>query len=314
MYHRISNYAQGDEFYSGFEIGVSKENFEKQMQYIREKMNPISLKDLVECIIKSMTIPERAVAITFDDGYGDNYTIAYPILKRYKIPATIFLATGYIETSSIFWWDKVAEIIKKTKAPFIELKNFCSFSNDKAFLFETIALMGHKDKENAIMILVKLFKTFDYEKISNATEVLQDKLKVADTDIEKQPMLDWAQIEEMCKNGIDIGAHTVNHPDLTKINVEEVEEEICQSKKTIEERLNRQVSHFAYPYGLGENYNKNIERIAKNLDFQSICTAETGIVTIKSDVFNLKRVSMPNSSLSHSIWKICKYIRTNPSS
>lgn len=83
----------------------SKHNFEKQMQFIKKHMQPISLNKLIDYLIKKKPFPPKSIVITLDDGYENFYHYAYPILKKYQIPATIFLVTGYIDTAKNFWWD-----------------------------------------------------------------------------------------------------------------------------------------------------------------------------------------------------------------
>jgi len=83
----------------------SKHNFEKQMQFIKEHMQPISLNELIDCLVKKKPSPPKSIIITLDDGYENFYHYAYPILKKYQIPATIFLVTGYVNTKKTFWWD-----------------------------------------------------------------------------------------------------------------------------------------------------------------------------------------------------------------
>ena len=122
MYHRIHEKGDG--------VGVNKCAFERQMEFIKRKMTSIPLTDISDWLLKRKPLPPRAIAITFDDGYEDNFTNAYPILREFKIPATIFLTTGQIESTKIFWWDKVNEIIRKTKKPFIHLKDFQDFIKD----------------------------------------------------------------------------------------------------------------------------------------------------------------------------------------
>lgn len=208
MYHRVTNNEP--------EIGVTKGNFYKQMKYIRKKMNPVPIINIVQWIREGNSIPQKAVAITFDDGYEDNYTNAYPILKSLSIPATIFLTTGHIETSKIFWWDKVYEIVMKTNCSSIRMSDLFSALKIKNDKHQNIELDTDKKKKKAINMLTTLFKNFKNGKISEATTVLQKILNVPDDKIEVHPMLTWKQINEMSKIGIDFGAHTVNHPDLNR--------------------------------------------------------------------------------------------------
>jgi peptidoglycan/xylan/chitin deacetylase (PgdA/CDA1 family) len=301
MYHSINE--------NRHRIGVNKESFERQMEYIKEKMNPVPLITIAHWISKGKSIPPRAVAVSFDDGYEDNFIMAYPILKKFSIPATIFLTTGHIESTKIFWWDKVSEIIKKTNKPFVDLKDFQSFRNSSTNSPELIKLNTFSRKVDAIMTIIKFFKTFEYHRIHEATDLLQKILDVGDKDIEPSSMLNWRQIKEMKRNGIDFGAHTVTHPDLTKIAQDEAVKEIKSSKDTIEQKIDATIYGFAYPYGLKDHFNEKITKIIKNAGFHYTCSAEPGIVTKGNDAYDLKRISMNSNSLPLAVWKIYKSIK-----
>ena len=92
------------------------------MQYLSEKYNVISLDIFMEYYKKKINPPKNSVVITFDDGYFDNYKYAYPTLKKYKFSATIFISTDAVEKNVMFWWDKVAYVINKTKINYFEIK------------------------------------------------------------------------------------------------------------------------------------------------------------------------------------------------
>ncbi|OGT08076.1 MAG: hypothetical protein A2V89_04560, partial [Gammaproteobacteria bacterium RBG_16_37_9] len=243
MYHRIHEKGDG--------AGVNKGAFERQMEFIKRKMIPIPLTDISAWLSKRKPLPPRAIAITFDDGYEDNFANAYPILRKFDIPATIFLTTGHIETTKVFWWDKVNEIIRKTKKPFIHLKDFQDFIKDGYMhSAESIRLNTMKEKICAMKTVQELFKTFEYNRVNEAVALLQKILDVEEREIECPPMLNWHQIREMSNNGIDFGAHTVTHVNLSGVSSGQAEEEINDSKKIIEENINKPVYGFAYPYGL----------------------------------------------------------------
>lgn len=298
MYHRINN--------NGYEIGIHKKNFEKQMEYIRKKMNPVPLLDITEWISKGKLIPPGAVAVSFDDGYEDNFLNAYPILRRFDIPSTIFLTTGHIGSRKIFWWDRVSEIIRKTKKGIIDLRDFQRFAESPIDAFGILRLNTWQKRVYAYKVIARFFQTLQIKKIPEATDLLQEILEVEDSDIEAPSMLNWQQIKEMSNNGIEFGAHTVNHPALTKINIEESRMEICESKRAIEARLNKPVYGFAYPYGLKEHFNEQIKKIVKNSGFYYSCSAETGVINVDNNIHELKRISMPDASISVSVRAIYK--------
>src|SRR3972149_1380657 len=301
MYHRINN--------NGYKIGIHKNNFEKQMEYIREKMSPVPLLDIAEWISKGKLIPPGAVAVSFDDGYEDNFLNAYPILRRFDIPATIFLTTGHIGSRKIFWWDRVFEIIRKTKKDLIDLRDFQRFAEKPINSFDILRLNTWQKRVYAYKVVARFFQTLQIKKIPEATDLLQGILEVEDSDIEVPSMLNWQQIKEMSNNGIEFGAHTVNHPVLARIDSDEIVKEILQSKEVIEKNIHKAIFGFAYPYGLKAHFNERVKEIIKNSGFCYICSAETGMISANSNVYELNRISMPNASLPLSVWAIYKNSR-----
>ena len=112
---------------------IKPQLFKQQMEYILKKYEIISLHKLAKYICEEKSLPQKAIIITFDDGYLDSYLYAYPILKEHHIPATIFLATGYIESNRLFWWDEIGYIIQHmniSQFNLNELGNFSLYSNE----------------------------------------------------------------------------------------------------------------------------------------------------------------------------------------
>jgi len=203
MYHSI---AHNNVFFT-----IKPEVFEKQINYLKDNnYNVIKFSDLINILKSDKELPKKTIVLTFDDGYQDNYTNAFPILKKYNFSATIFLITGLV----------------------------------------------NKEMNNSQNISLKI--------------------------------INWKQIQEMHQSGlIDFQPHTVNHQELD-------EEEIINSKKEIEGKLNKKCEFFAYPKGL---YNDEIIDILKNNGFKASRTTENGKVKKGDDLFKLKRVSI-NSKTS----------------
>ena len=110
MYHHIGNKKDG------FLLNRTNTiDFEKQLIFLKKKYEIINFERLIQAFKENKTLPKRTAIITFDDGYKNNYTEAFPLLKKYNIPATIFLTTGHIETDNTFWWDKIGYVLCNTK-------------------------------------------------------------------------------------------------------------------------------------------------------------------------------------------------------
>ena len=119
MYHRVG---ANNEIWSV--DAVDSSDFEKQIRYLIKTHKIISLEELTKILIEKKSLQKRTAVITFDDGYKDNYINAYPILKKYNIPATIFLTTGHINSDKFFWWDRLGYILLNTKLKKINLEGF----------------------------------------------------------------------------------------------------------------------------------------------------------------------------------------------
>ncbi len=273
MYHRILN--EGDEICG--ENMVTKEAFERQMKIISEKHNPVSMYELVEGI-KNGNLRRGSVAITLDDGYRDNYMNAYPILKRYDIPATIFLTSGIIGTHDILWFDKVSASISLT-----EKKNLY-------FEGESFDISEKKSREAATQSIISILKKMEHESRLKSLDNLMGSLNVTKDILPKDMMLEWKHVKEMVESGlITFGAHTLTHPILTQLSMKNIKKEIFDSKDIIEKMISKKVDLFSYPNGDKSDFNEDIKNLLRGA---FVCSASTipGKNNSKSDLFELRRI------------------------
>jgi peptidoglycan/xylan/chitin deacetylase (PgdA/CDA1 family) len=284
MYHRVT--PQNEKWsMSATDLNI----FEKQIKWLNRNFNIIKLSELIQ-IFQAGKINDKkyqkAVVITFDDGYKDNYLYAYPILKKYKIPATIFLTSGYIDTGNLFWWDIVGYIICHTKKKNIDIPNFGKFS-----------LIDNKEKFNCISFLLKKFKKIPNNLKNNYIINLQNICEIiVPPGLGKKMILSWDEIREMKDNGITFGVHAATHPNLTNISLAEAEKEIKNSKKMIENQLKTDATLFAYPYGSKLDYNSEIIKLIKNIGFKGAVTTNYGLVNKYNidSIYSLPRIWVSN--------------------
>ena len=275
MYHRIGPMNDKWKFDP---FPIHQDLFEQHIQYLVKNFEITSLDNLTKMIAEGNN-PEGAVAITFDDGYKDNYEFAYPILKKYHVPATIFPAINYIESNKLFWWDELNYVLYHTNLDYIDLEDIGIYRID-----------SNENKIKAAISIANKLKQLHYKKIE---PILENLINLADVNIPdklcKQNTLSWNEIKKMNKNGIDFGAHTLNHPSLTNITIDEAKLEILESKKCIEEVLDNDVKSFAFPYGA---FNEKTALLVKNLGFNSSVTVNPGFVNNSvNELYRLNRMN-----------------------
>jgi len=235
-YHRINDKIANDN------LVVHPKKFSKQMFFLsfyRRQFRVIGIEEMMEYLSSERTIDSgetgTKILITFDDGYRDNYLYAWPILKRYRFPAVIFLTAKYI---------------------------------------------GSEYKKER-------FKSLPW----------------------RRDYLNREEIREMVKGGISFGAHTMTHPHLLQIPLEEVEKEIKESKTVVSELTSKPTEAFCYPYG---EYNTSIVELVKKSGFKCAFSVTPGVNYPGEDVFQIKRIDvLGHDNFSSFKYKITeKYIST----
>ena len=287
-FHRID-----DPFRDGFNtfrpnVSATSSAFAAQMDYVSRKYNVISGAELAAFIKGQCQLPAHAAIITFDDGYYDNYSNAYPILKARNLPAIIFLATGFIGTHKPFFWDLIA---------------YCFFCTQKeqAYLpiLGTQSWVDGSTRDKVMQHLIEtLKKTSEVEK----QKVINQLPKILGVDIPddafKNIMMSWSDARELSKNGVELGAHTVSHPILTRISLDEVSGELLQSKQHVEAEIGKPVLSFAYPNGQSSDFNNEIIDRVHQAGFEiafTLLPGPTRRVTVLKNPFAIRRVFLSHT-------------------
>ncbi len=303
MYHRV---VDGDGSDGG--ARTARDRFEAQMRYVRDRMTPVPLSQLVDSLATGRPLPANAAVVTFDDGYEDNHQHAFPILRALGVPATVFITTGHVGTRRAFWWDQVAGILARTAAPALDLGPLGVAVASVAGARRVLPLGTEADRAAAAAEVIGLLKGPGRRRVPEAVAVLADSLGVAPDAVRGPAMLSWDQVREMHAGGVEFGAHTVTHRDLATLRPAEVRYEIDASRRAIEGRLGAPVTTLAYPYGQAANFTDDVEAIAKQLGFRGVCLATAGVVSRRTSVFRLPRVSMSAMPVAEAAWKIWKHL------
>jgi peptidoglycan/xylan/chitin deacetylase (PgdA/CDA1 family) len=273
IYHRVND--EYDPFFPAVAIDI----FAKQMEFLSSHFNILPLEDTID-MMRRNDIPPNAIVITFDDGYRDNYLNAYPILKKFSIPATIFLTTGMINSRKVLWHDQVFSAFRETREPFLMEYG----AHIVKYPLRTLA-----EKLVAQTQVINFLKSLDEREKSLLIDDLIKKLKVECRKDENNLMLTWDQVKVMYRCGISFGSHTVSHPILSKVPVDKMREEIIGSKITIEEHLGVPIKTFAYPNGSKSDFTNTTKKILKDAGYICALTTIFGDNEHDQDMFELRR-------------------------
>ena len=281
LYHSI--HSDGDTWSAGADA-LSPQEFERQIAYFCRNYEILSLDAIAQYVHQQKTLPKKAVAITFDDGYRDNYYNAYPILKKYGVPATIFLTVGHIERDNLFWWDKISYAIHHAQVTQLDIKELGSYS-----------LHSNADKAMATSSVVKRLKQIpEAEKNSIVESIMALCLTEIPDGLAKRLILSWDQVKEMSNTGISFGAHTINHPNLTRVPLEQARQEILESKKILEERLGQKIRSFSYPNGKTGDYNETVVKRVERAGFECAVTNIPQLVSLTVSPYQIGRIAELN--------------------
>ncbi|MBZ5495994.1 MAG: polysaccharide deacetylase family protein [Acidobacteriia bacterium] len=273
-YHRLS--AHPDPFFPGLPITV----FEQQIRYLTRYHRVVELGQLLRDIERGEPIPRNAVALTFDDGYRDNYELAFPILQEYGAPATIFLTTGFLDRHDVLWNDKICFAFKHTS------KSGIAFDTGGRTYYP---LKTVEDRLRAAQEILWFMRHIPhYEKVERIDQLLSN-LGISDFRYLWDTMLSWEHVLSMHRQGIAFGAHTVSHPILSRLALAQAQEEIMGSKTTIELQLGCPVELFAYPAGASQDYTEDLKRLLVDAGFKAAVTTNFGTNTARTDRFELRR-------------------------
>jgi len=267
-YHRVL------EEQDGCFPAVNNDTFRREMQYLKNRYNIISLKEAAEALKSHRKLPDYTAVITFDDGYRDIYVHAFPVLKDLKIPATVFFTADYIDNKEIPWWDIIGLIFNSRKKElFDHVKSALNIhARRKSRLLDHLKTVPDEQRAGLIH---ELKTRFDAESLS---EKCADPL-----------MMRRDEIREMQQGNISIGSHTLSHPVLSRVPEEQALREISGSKKILEHELGCEVPYFAYPVGRKADYNEDTKRLVSG-EYECAVTTVRGLNSVNGDLYELKRV------------------------
>lgn len=252
----------------------------------------ISLTDLIEAQAKNQTLPDNSVVITFDDGYASNFELAYPILKRFDLHATVFVTTGFLDGEDPLWFQRVDLALGRTRKELLDWQ-----INGKVV---RLYLGTRELRQQSLVALMPELKAMRASELRGEVERLEQALEVAAPGFRDLPApmrpLTWDMVCDMSFSGhVDIGGHTHSHPILSRCDSAEMRHEIATCRNRIFAEIGDLPAAFAYPNGKETDYNREALLLVREAGFRAACTMINGRVDEGSSLFQLPRYGSPES-------------------
>jgi peptidoglycan/xylan/chitin deacetylase (PgdA/CDA1 family) len=256
----INHHSIGDAASGCFDraiITASEDELDHQLAYTRKHFNVVGGDELLSLLLGRTPIKHFHVAFTFDDGYLDNYTSAFPILQSHGCSAIFFLVPAFVGTNFIPWWDEIAHRVRnlgETKIP-------AEFATLQGLRLET-------DREAEIAALIGRYKSLPPHRQALLIQELR-ALSGFEIPIQPRRFLNWDEARTMAAAGMTIGSHTATHPILSTLDPESQRNELAECKRELEANLHSVINTLAYPYGGAGDFNRTTEEIALSVGYQA---------------------------------------------
>ncbi len=240
-------------------------DFDAQIKLIAKNFQVVGLHEL-DSVVRNRR--GRFVMVTFDDGYLDNYTNAYPILKSHGVTATFFITTGFLDIPMVPWWDEIAWMVRSSPLNGLDVNQWT----------QTPVPFDEPDRETAINRLLSVYKRLSGSLTEEFVNFLADALGSGPCpqQIAKELWMSWDMIREMKQNGMTFGGHTVSHPVLANLSAEQQDVEIATCRHRLIEELGEPIDAFSYPVGGPKSYNAETQAALVRHGFKYAFTYQGG--------------------------------------
>jgi peptidoglycan/xylan/chitin deacetylase (PgdA/CDA1 family) len=273
-FHRIREDKPSGPFWFDDEVFNSTvSQFRNHVKWIKNNTNIISEEQLIQSLRKKEPLPPYSTMITFDDGYIDNFTLAYPILKEFQVPAIYFIPTEAIDERKLGWWDLITYVVKKTDRPDIAVDRAAA----RAHALQKMKFGNAA--ENAAFV----------EKFARKCGVELPSREVCSAEL-----MTWDQVKTVAQNGITIGSHTHTQRVLATLNTAEQIEEFRNSKVALETKLGVKIRSLAYPVGGYEHFTLESKKLARECGYEVAFSFTHEINDAEHiDPYNIRRLVPP---------------------
>lgn len=292
IYHRVLK--QPDPL---FPAEVDADTFDQQMCLLSRFFTVIPLAEAI-CALNSGRLPARAACITFDDGYADNADVALPILQKYRLPAAFFIATAFLDGGRM-WNDTVIEMVRRHPASSLDLRR--------------IGLGLHRTEswDQRAATVSSLLRQLKYHPPASRLDLVNAAHELTTASLPDDLMMSSQQVRALHAAGMEIGAHTVNHPILASLGDAAALREIAEGKECLEALIGARVKSFAYPNGKPlRDYHAGHVDIVRKLQFDAAVSTSWGTAQAGNDLFQLPRFTPWDKNETRFLLRLARNMRS----
>lgn len=258
---------------------VNADRFDQICAWLKSWLQVLPLDQAVTRL-KAGTLPARSACITFDDGYADNHDVAMPILQRHGLTSTFFIATGFLD-GGCMWNDVLIETVRRTALPVLHLAELLGDE------FAVLPVGTVEQKRGAIRLLIDRLK---YLSVAERSQLAREVARLGQVPVPDDLMMTSRQVVGLHQGGMSVGAHTVSHPILARLDRADAMAEVGQSKSVLEGLLQQPVRLFAYPNGKpGTDYVPDNVEVVRELGFAAAVSTRWAASTQATDPFQIPR-------------------------
>lgn len=287
-YHRVAEPGAAGDLDDGV-VDVTPDQLDRQLRYLRRWMNVVSLEDVLAWRRGLRALPSSPVLVTFDDGYRDNHDVALPILRRHGVRATFFVAVDYVRERRLYWWDRVALIVKRSPRPSLRLEYPEPLE---------LPLRDAKARREAIrkaQRIVKDRRGLDLhrfiEELEGAAGVSLDREE--ERRLAEQTVMTWDHVLALRDAGMAVQSHTRSHRVLQTLDDADLARELRGSREELECVLGQSVLAVSYPVGKPLGDDERIKRAVRESGYELGFSNGTGANRVEAfDPFDARRISL----------------------
>lgn len=271
----------------------SEAAFRGQMELLARDFRPITIDMLVEHLQTGREVPQRAVAVTFDDGYADNHHTAMPILDQTGVPAVFYITVDCIEKVRLPWTARLRFPFRRTR------RNSWQDPSGRKW-----PLAGDHDREQAFACACEICCRLTGVAQDQFVAGVEQDLGARSNPKESTLVMSYDQIRDLARNGHLIGSHTMTHPNLAYVSHQEATAELTESKLRLEKELDSRVVHFSYPCpALSPHWNENTAGACSKAGYETAVTTDWGLTRAGDNPLRLKRV-LPTKTVDGLRWNL----------